>query len=79
MRAASSDLSRLHTELSKAEEAEDKAAIIELSRRIVAIAPNEASAWETLVETQIEAQEFDDAAKSLDAWQKAVKRPPAAD
>jgi len=76
--AASSDLSRLHTELSKAEEAEDKAAIIELSRRIVAIAPNEAGTWETLLQTQFEAQDFDDAVKSLDAWQKAVKRPPAA-
>ena len=78
MRAAGSDLSRLHTELSKAEEAGDKAAIIELSRRIVAIAPNEAGTWETLLQTQFEAEDFDGAAKSLDAWQKAVKRPPAA-
>jgi tetratricopeptide (TPR) repeat protein len=78
LRAASGDLSRLHSELSKAEEAEDKAAIIELSRRIVAIAPNEAGTWETLLQTQFEARDFDDAVKSLDAWQKAVKRPPAA-
>jgi tetratricopeptide (TPR) repeat protein len=78
VRAASSDLSRLHTELSKAEEAGDKAATIELSRRIVAIAPNEAGTWKTLLQTQLEAQEFDDAVKSLDAWQKAVKQPPAA-
>jgi tetratricopeptide (TPR) repeat protein len=78
LRAEGSDLSRLHTELSKAEEASDRAAIIELSRRIVAIAPNETSTWETLVQTQLEAQEFDDAVTSLDAWQKAVKRPPAA-
>jgi tetratricopeptide (TPR) repeat protein len=78
LRAASGDLSRLHTQLSKAEEAEDKAAIIELSRRIVVIAPSETAAWQRLVETQIEAQEFEDAVKSLDAWQKAVKQPPAA-
>src|SRR5439155_24784649 len=78
LRAASSDLSRLHTQLSKAEKAEDKAAIIELSRRIVALAPNEAGTWETLLQTQFEAQDFDDAVKSLDAWQKAVKQPPAA-
>ena len=77
-RAASGDLSRLHTQLSKAEEAEDKAAIIELSRRIVAIAPNETGTWERLVETQLKPQNFDDAVKSLDAWQKAVKQPPAA-
>jgi tetratricopeptide (TPR) repeat protein len=78
LRAASSDLSRLHRELSKAEKAEDKAAIIELSRRIVALAPNAAGTWEMLLQTQVEAQEFDDAVKSLDAWQKAVKQPPAA-
>ncbi len=68
----------MHTQLSKAEKAEDKAAIIELSRRIVALAPNEAGTWETLLQTQFEAQDFDDAVKSLDAWQKAVKQPPAA-
>jgi tetratricopeptide (TPR) repeat protein len=78
LRAASSDLSRLHTELSKAEEAGDKAAIIELSRRIVAIAPNDSSTWETLFQTQFETEDFDGAVKSLDTWQKAVKRPPAA-
>jgi len=78
LRGASGDLSRLHTVLSKAEKAEDKAAIIELSRRIVAIAPNDSDTWETLLQTQFEAQDFDDAEKSLDAWQKAVKRPPAA-
>jgi tetratricopeptide (TPR) repeat protein len=78
LRAAGSDLSRLHAQLSKAEEASDKAAIIELSRRIVAIAPNDSGTWETLLQTQFEAQDFDDAVKSLDAWQKAVKQPPAA-
>jgi tetratricopeptide (TPR) repeat protein len=78
LRAASSNLSGLHTELAKAEEAGDKAAIIELSRRIVAIAPNDSGTWETLLQTQFEAADFDGAAKSLDAWQKAVKRPPAA-
>jgi tetratricopeptide (TPR) repeat protein len=78
LRAASGDVSRLHTQLSKAEEAGDKGAIIELSRRIVAIAPNDSGAWEMLLRTQFEAEDFDGAAKSLDAWQKNVKRPPAA-
>jgi tetratricopeptide (TPR) repeat protein len=77
LRAAGSDFSRLHTELSKAEEAGDRAAIIELSRRVLAIAPTESATWETLVQTQIEAGELDGAVNSLDAWQKAVKRPPA--
>ncbi len=78
LRAASGDVSGLHTQLSNAEEAGDKAAIIELSRRIVAIAPNDSGAWEMLLRTQFEAEDFDGAAKSLDAWQRAVKRPPAA-
>ena len=78
MRAASSDVSRLHAQLSKAEEADDKAAIIELSRRIVAVAPKDFSTWEMLLRTQFEVEDFDRAAESLDAWQKSVKRPPAA-
>ena len=77
MRAASSDVSRLHTQLSKAEEAGDKAAIIELSRRIVAIAPNDSDAWETLAQTQLDIEDLDRLAETLDAWQK-VRRPPAA-
>ena len=77
MCAASGDVSQLHAQLSKAEEAEDKAAIIELSRRIVAIAPNDSDAWETLAQTQLEIEDLDRLVQTLDAWQK-VRRPPAA-
>jgi tetratricopeptide (TPR) repeat protein len=77
LRAASSDVSQLHAQLSKAEEADNKAAIIELSRRIVAIAPNDSDAWETLAQTQLEIEDLDRLAQTLDAWQK-VRRPPAA-
>lgn len=77
MRAASSDVSRLRTQLAKSEEAGDKAAIIELSRRIVAIAPNDSDAWETLAQTQLDIEDLDRLAQTLDAWQK-VRRPPAA-
>ena len=66
LRAASGDVSGLHRQLSNAEEAGDRAAIIELSRRIVAIAPNDSGAWEMLLRTQFEAEDFDGAAKSLD-------------
>jgi tetratricopeptide (TPR) repeat protein len=76
LRAAISDVSRLHTQLSKAEEADDKAAIIELSGRIIAIAPNDSDAWETLAQTQLDIQDLDRLAQTLDAWQK-VRRPPA--
>jgi tetratricopeptide (TPR) repeat protein len=77
LRAASSDVSRLHAQLSKAEEAGDKAAIIELSRRIVAIAPNDSDAWDTLARTQLDIEDLDRVAQTLDAWQK-IRRPPAA-
>jgi tetratricopeptide (TPR) repeat protein len=77
LRAASSDVSRLHAQLSKAEEARDKAAIIELSRRIVAIAPNDSDAWDTLARTQLDIEDLDRVAQTLDAWRK-IRRPPAA-
>jgi len=77
LRAASSDVSRLRTQLAKAEEAGDKAAIIELSRRIVAIAPNDSDAWDTLARTQLDIEDLDRLAQTLDAWQK-IRRPPAA-
>jgi phage protein Gp37/Gp68 len=66
LRAASGDVSGLHRQLSNAEEAGDRAAIIEPSRRIVAMAPNDSGAWEMLLRTQFEAEDFDGAAKSLD-------------
>lgn len=78
MRAASDDVSQLRTQLAAAEEAEDKAAIIELSRRIVAITPTDMGAWERIARTRIETKDFDRCAQTLDAWQKAVKQPPAA-
>jgi hypothetical protein len=77
LRAASGDVSQLHAQLSKAEEADDKAAIIELSRRIVAIAPNDSDAWDTLAQTQLDIEDLDRLAQTLDAWQK-VRRPTAA-
>src|SRR3954469_4095194 len=69
---------QLREQLGKAQDAEDKPAIIELSRRIVAIAPNDAGTWNTLAQTQFESEELDGLERTLDAWQKAIKRPPAA-
>src|SRR5262245_18404777 len=71
-------LQQLRDQLKKAQEAEDKPAIIELSQRIVAIAPNDSNTWDALAQTQLESEEFDDLERTLDAWQKAFKRPPAA-
>jgi tetratricopeptide (TPR) repeat protein len=72
------ELQQLRDQLKKAQEAEDKPAIIELSQRIVAIAPNDSNTWDTLAQTQLENEELDDLERTLDAWQKAFKKPPAA-
>ena len=75
---AAADVSQLRAQLSAAETADDKPSIIELSRRIVAIAPNDSDAWESLARTQLEIEDFDRFAETLDAWEKAVKKPAAA-
>jgi tetratricopeptide (TPR) repeat protein len=75
---AAPELQQLREQLKKAQEAEDKPAIIELSQRIVAIAPNDSTTWDTLAQTQLESEELDDLERTLDAWQKAFKKPPAA-
>jgi hypothetical protein len=72
------ELQRLRDQLKKAQDAQDNAAIIELSRRIVAIAANDSATWDTLAQTQLESEELDDLERTFDAWQKASKRPPAA-
>jgi tetratricopeptide (TPR) repeat protein len=75
---ATDDVSPLRAQLSLAEEADDKPSIIELSRRIVAKAPNDSDAWDTLARTQLEIEDFDRFAETLDAWEKTTKKPPVA-
>jgi tetratricopeptide (TPR) repeat protein len=64
--------------LRAAEDAADKPAIIELSRRILAITPNNSDVWETLAETELETEDWDRLEQTLDAWQKAIPHRPAA-
>src|SRR5215470_2500009 len=71
-------LQQLRDQLKKAQDAEDKPSIIELSERIVVIAPNDSNTWDTLAQTQLESEELDGLERTLDAWQKAFKKPPAA-
>ena len=59
-----------------AEKADDRAAIIELSRRIVAIAPNDTAIWEKLAHAQFAIEDYDRCEQTLQAWQKAIKPPP---
>jgi tetratricopeptide (TPR) repeat protein len=72
------ELQQLRDQLKKAQDAEDKPAIIELSLRIVGIAPNDSGTWDTLAHTQLEREELDGLERTLDQWQKAIRRPPAA-
>ena len=68
----------MRTQLQAAEDAADKPAIIELSRRILAITPNDSNVWDTLAQTELETEDLDRLEQTLDAWQKAVRHPPAA-
>src|SRR5262245_19165652 len=69
---------RLRDQLKKAQEEQDKPAVIELSRRIVEIAQKDSETWDTLAQTQFESEELDGLERTLDAWQKAFQRAPAA-
>ncbi len=71
-------LQQLRDQLKKAQDAEDKPAIIELSQRIVSVAPNDSNTWDTLAQTQLESEELDGLERTLESWQKAFKRPSAA-
>ena len=72
------ELQQLKSQLKAAQDANDKPAIIELSRRIVAIAPNDSDTWDTLAQTQLEIEDLGGLERTLDSWQKAFRRSPAA-
>ena len=72
------ELQQLRIQLKTAQDADDKPAIIELSQRIVAIAPNDSNTWDNLAQTQLDNEDLDGLERTLDAWQKSFRRPPAA-
>jgi tetratricopeptide (TPR) repeat protein len=74
---ADKQLSQLRVQLKAAEDAADKPAIIELSRRILAITPNDSKIWQTLAETELQTEDLDRLQQTVTAWQKAVRHPPA--
>ncbi len=76
-RGATNDLQTLRKQLAAAEDAQDKSAIIELSRRVLAKAPNDSAIWEKLAHTQFAIEDYDRCTQTLDAWQKAIKPVPA--
>jgi tetratricopeptide (TPR) repeat protein len=75
---ADQQVSQLRAQLEAAKDAANKSAIMELSRRILAISPNDSDAWETLAQTQLEIEDLDRLEQTLDAWQKTTRRPPSA-
>ena len=75
--SADKQLSQLQVQLKAAEDAGDKSAIIELSRRILAITPTNSKIWQTLAETELQTEDLDRLQQTLDAWKKAVRHPPA--
>ncbi len=77
-RGADADLAQLRKQLAAAEEADDKPATIELSRRIVALAPNDIESWEKILQGLYEAEDYDRLGETLNTWQKATKNPPNA-
>ncbi len=72
LQAADQDLPVLRKQLQAAGDASDTSAIIELSRRIVDADPNDAQTWETLAKKQLEVDDADRCAATLDAWQTRV-------
>ena len=59
-------------QLRAAEDASDNSAIVELSRRIVGADPSDSQTWETLATKQLELDDPDRCATTLDAWQAQV-------
>ena len=78
MQAEAPELQQLRIQLKTAQDADDKPAITELSQRIVAISPNDSNTWEMLAQTQLDNEDLDGLERTLDAWQKSFRRPPAA-
>jgi tetratricopeptide (TPR) repeat protein len=74
---AGPEVSQLRNQLQAAKDAADKPAVIELSRRILAITPNDSGVWDTLAQTELETEDWDRLEQTLDAWKKAVRQPPA--
>ena len=76
LHAADLSLQVLQKQLKAAEEADDNPAIVELSRRIVEVDPKNSKAWETLARKQVELDDLDRCASTLDAWQARIRPRP---
>lgn len=70
--AAQESLPVLRKQLQAAQDASDNSAIVELSRRIVDADPNDSQTWETLATKQLELDDLDRCAATLETWQTRV-------
>jgi tetratricopeptide (TPR) repeat protein len=77
LQASEGSVKVLRKQLQTAEEASDNPAIVEISRRIVEMDPNDSEAWETLANKQLELEDLERCAATLDAWQTRVRPRPA--
>ncbi len=75
LHAGQLDLPLLRKQLQAAEDASDSSSIVELSRRIVEADPSDSQTWETLATKQLELNDQDRCATTLDAWQAHVHPP----
>lgn len=78
LRGATDDAARLRAQLAAAEETEAKPAIIELSKRLLRVAPKDSGVWGKLARTQLATDDLDRCGVTLDAWEKAIQPAPAA-
>jgi tetratricopeptide (TPR) repeat protein len=72
LQAAEEDLPVWRKQLQAAESASDNSAIVELSRRILDAVPNDSRTWEILASKQLELDDQDRCAATLDAWETDV-------
>jgi tetratricopeptide (TPR) repeat protein len=77
VRGATGDLKELRAQLERADQAQDKPAVVEISRRILSIAPRDEDAWERLVATELKLGDLDRCEESLVQWTKANPKAPA--
>jgi len=66
----------LRRQLRAAEKTKDNPAMVELCRRILEIYPKDSAIWEILARKQLELNDADRCAASLDAWQASVRPVP---
>jgi tetratricopeptide (TPR) repeat protein len=70
--AAQQELPVLRKQLQAAEDASDELAIVELSRRIAEVDPNDSHTWETLAKTHLELDDQDRCEATLNEWQARI-------